>query len=324
MGFGVTAIALLAEAAFGYPDAVFRRIGHPVTWIGALISRLEQLWNLQDLSEATRCFRGVVCLLVLVAAAALPALLLESLLAMVPFGMVLVGLCGSSLIAQRSLHWHVAQVATALESGDLEAARTAVSQIVGRDPRQLDEAGISRAAIETLAENFSDGVVAPTFWMCLLGLPGAAAYKAINTADSMIGHLNARYGAFGWAAARTDDFVNLPASRLAGLLIVAAAALGGGGSAYLAWLAIGRDAHAHRSPNAGWPEAAMAGALHLQLNGPKIYGGIPTDDAYMGNGRREATAADIRAALRLYRRADLLMVTLVVLLAGLGWLLFAG
>jgi adenosylcobinamide-phosphate synthase len=161
---------------------------------------------------------------------------------------------------------------------------------------------VSRAAIESLAENFSDGVVAPTFWLALGGLPGAAAYKASNTADSMIGHLTPRYAAFGWAAARLDDVLNLPASRLAALFIVAAGALTGG--AYRgAWESVRRDASRHRSPNAGWPEAAMAGALGLKLGGPRIYGDETVDDAFMGDGRRDATTADIRAALRLFQAA---------------------
>ncbi|MGQ3672660.1 adenosylcobinamide-phosphate synthase CbiB [Xanthobacter sp. TB0136] len=323
MGFGITAVALLVEAVFGYPDALVRRIGHPVMWIGALISRLERAWNKPHFSPEKRRALGVVTVIILVLAAALPMLVLQSLLGLVPLGAVVAGVLGSALIAQRSLHWHVAQVAQALETGDIEIAREAVSHIVGRDPQQLDSSGIARAAIETLAENFSDGIVAPTFWMCLLGLPGAAAYKALNTADSMIGHLNVRYGDFGWAAARADDVVNLPASRIAGWLLVGAAALGGGGSPHMAYDTMRRDARKHRSPNAGWPEAAMAGALHLRLNGPKIYDGVPTDDAYMGQGRREATAADVRAALRLYRRADALMVALVLLVAGVMTLLSA-
>jgi adenosylcobinamide-phosphate synthase len=190
-----------------------------------------------------------------------------------------------------------------------------VAHIVGRDPHALDEAGVARAAIESLAENFSDGVVAPAFWLAAAGLPGGAAYKAINTADSMIGHRTARHDAFGWAAARLDDLVNLPASRLSALLLVAAAAASPGASAAKAWRAVIRDAPRHRSPNAGYPEAAMAGALGLALAGPRVYGGVRVEDAVMGDGRRDATAADIRAALRLYRRADAMLIALVAVAA---------
>jgi adenosylcobinamide-phosphate synthase len=209
----------------------------------------------------------------------------------------------------------VLRVAAALEKNGLAAGREAVSHIVGRDPDALDETGVARAAIESLAENFSDGVVAPVVWLAAGGLAGGAIYKAINTADSMIGHRTPRHQAFGFAAARLDDLVNLPASRLSALLIVVAAAVTTGASAGGAWRAVVRDAHRHRSPNAGYPEAAMAGALGLALAGLRVYGGVPVEDAMMGDGRREATAADIRAALTLYRRADATLIGLVAFLA---------
>jgi adenosylcobinamide-phosphate synthase len=209
----------------------------------------------------------------------------------------------------------VADVADALEKTGAEGGREAVSHIVGRDTASLDEAGVARAAIESLAENFSDGVVAPVFWMLIAGLPGAAVYKAINTADSMIGHRTPRYQAFGWSAARLDDLVNLPASRLSALLIIAAAAVTKNASAAAAWQAVRRDARHHRSPNAGYPEAAMAGALGLALAGPRDYGGVRVDDAFMGDGRRAADANDIRTALGLYRRADGILIAFVAMLA---------
>ena len=177
---------------------------------------------------------------------------------------------------------------------------------------------MARAAIESLAENFSDGVVAPAFWLGVAGLPGIALYKAVNTANSMIGHRTPRHLAFGWAAARLDDLVNLPASRLTALLIVASAALDRDADAGGAWRAVRRDAGRHRSPNAGWPEAAMAGALGLRLAGPRVYGAVTVADGWMGDGRAEADASDIRRALRLYRRACLLMVGLVAAAAALA------
>jgi adenosylcobinamide-phosphate synthase len=209
----------------------------------------------------------------------------------------------------------VARVADALDNAGVTGGREAVSHIVGRDVAVLDVAGIARAAIESLAENFSDGVVAPVFWMLIAGLPGAAVYKAVNTADSMIGHRTPRYQAFGWAAARLDDLLNLPASRLSAFLIIAAASVTPRASASGAWRAVRRDAGRHRSPNAGYPEAAMAGALGLALAGPRSYGGVRVDDALMGDGRRAADAGDIRAALGLYRRADGLLIALVGVLA---------
>ena len=206
----------------------------------------------------------------------------------------------------------------------LEEGRGAVAKIVGRNPDVLDGSGVARAAIESLAENFSDGVVAPILWTALGGLAGGALYKAINTADSMIGHKDDRHRAFGWAAARLDDLVNLPASRLAALWLILAAALTPDASAREAARAVGRDAARHRSPNAGWPEAAMAGALGLKLAGPRVYGRTLVDDSFMGDGRREADAGDIRRALRLYRLACLiemgaLAALAVVAAAGAGF-----
>jgi adenosylcobinamide-phosphate synthase len=311
----LTFLALLIEALVGYPDRLLGAIGHPVTWIGALIARLDAGLNATDSSAPAQRFAGVVSLAIIVAVAAAAGLIVERALLPLPLGIVLAAFVASTLIAQRSLYQHVAAVAMALERDGLAAGRTAVAKIVGRDPQMLDEAGVARAAIESLAENFSDGIVAPVFWMALAGLPGGAVYKAINTADSMIGHRTPRHQAFGWAAARLDDHVNLPASRLAALLVVGAAALGGRAAAAEAWRAVVRNAGRHRSPNAGYPEAAFAGALGLALAGPRVYAGVTVDDALMGNGRRNATAADIRAALALYRRADALLIVLLGVLA---------
>jgi len=311
--------ALLIEALVGYPDPLTRRMGHPVTWIGALIDALDARLNRETWPARQRRAAGALAVLILMVAAVVPAAALARGLQMLPFGMVVVALAASTLIAQRSLYAHVARVADALERHGLAAARAAVAHIVGRDPERLDAAGVARAAIESLAENFSDGVVAPTLWLMIGGLAGGAAYKAINTADSMIGHRTARHQAFGAWAARCDDLLNLPASRLAALLIVAAAALTPRLSTRAAFAAVRRDAGRHRSPNAGYPEAAMAGALGLRLAGPRFYGGVCVADAFMGNGRSEATAADIRVALALYRRADAILMGLVAVLAALVW-----
>jgi adenosylcobinamide-phosphate synthase len=302
--------AMLAERLTGYPPVVFRRIGHPVVWIGALIGALERALNRG--SDRRRRAGGVVSLAVAVAASAgVGAACLAVLSGAV--GLAVAACVAGTLIAQRSLADHVARVAEALERDGLAAGRLAVSQIVGRDPDTLDAAGVSRAAVESLAENFSDGVVAPVFWLAVAGLPGLAAYKAINTADSMIGHRSERYRAFGWASARLDDLVNLPASRLTALLLVVAAGLVPGASARGAGRAVWRDARRHRSPNAGWPEAAMAGALGFALAGPRSYGGVTVVDAIMGSGgRRALEAADIRRALRLYWVADGLLAALLV------------
>lgn len=311
----LTALAVLIEIIAGYPDWLLRSIGHPVIWMGRLIATLERRWNHESAGPGLRQILGVITVLLLVAIAATAALIIERGLLILPFGMIGAGILGSTLIAQRSLYQHVARVADALENEGIRSAQEAVSHLVGRDTQSLDEAGVARAAIESLAENFSDGVVAPVFWMIIAGLPGAATYKAISTADSMIGHHSSRYQAFGWAAARLDDLVNLPASRLAAILIIAAAAVTQGASAPAAWRAVRRDARHHRSPNAGYPEAAMAGALHLSLAGPRAYGGVVIDDAFMGDGRRAVKTTDIRAALALYRCADAILVGCVVFTA---------
>jgi len=316
----VALAALIIEAVVGYPDWLTRAIGHPVIWIGALIDWLDRTLNRPAWPAGARRTAGALAVVIMMIAAGVPAVALWRILDVLPFGMFLTALVASSLTAQRSLHAHVAAVATALETEGLEGGRAAVAHIVGRDPQSLDAAGVARAAIESLAENFSDGVVAPAFWLAIAGLPGGAVYKAINTADSMIGHRTARHEAFGFAAARIDDVVNLPASRLAALLIAAAAALSPGASARAASTAVRRDAPRHRSPNAGYPEAAMAGALGLGLAGPRVYGGIAVDDAVMGDGRRDADAADIRAALALYRRADGILIALVAAVAAGMWL----
>lgn len=310
----ILAAALAIDAVFGYPDLVYRAIGHPVTWIGWLIGRLDKAFNRDAWTGVQRRMAGVVALCILVAVPVAVAGLIQQALIGSYFGTIVLALAASTLIASRSLYDHVSDVALALENSGVEGGRRAVARIVGRDPETLDEYGVARAAIESLAENASDGVVAPVFWFAVLGLPGLAAYKAINTADSMIGHRTARHEHFGWASARLDDVVNLPASRLTGLLFVLGAALLPGGAPKDAMTAMWRDARKHRSPNAGWPESAMAGALGLKLNGPRRYGGVPSTDAHMGNGTPDATAQDISRALTLASIAWSIMFALVLAL----------
>lgn len=315
-------VALALEAAVGYPEALYQRVGHPVTWIGAMIAALERRANVAHASATARRNAGILALASVLVVAGLGAWLTQSALFTLGWlGILATAVLASTLLAQRSLYEHVAAVAEALEQGGLEPARAVVSRIVGRNPAMLDEAGVARAAVESLAENFADGVVAPAFWIAVGGLPGGVLYKAINTADSMIGHKTERYLQYGWAAARLDDLVNLPASRLAALWLTLAAATSRDTNAAAAVRCVYRDAHRHRSPNAGWPEAAMAGALGLKLNGPRVYGDIRVDDAYMGDGRVAATAIDIRRALALYRRACAIQgATVAALCVAILWL----
>ncbi len=306
----VLLLAVLLDALLGYPNWIFRKIGHPVTWIGSVITFADCRLNRKEMPAGRRKLLGAVTVLGVAGVAVAAAFIFQLVAGEWPLGWIATSAAASTLIASRSLYTHVADVPETLESGGLESGREAVAHIVGRDTDALDEHGVARAAIESLAENASDGVAAPVFWFAVLGLPGLAAYKAINTADSMIGHRTLRHEAFGWASARVDDLVNLPASRLTALLF-AAAALFLRASPLGAFGAGIRDAHKHRSPNAGWPEAAMAGALGLRLAGPRCYGGAAVEDAFMGSGRFEATAGDIRRALHLARIAWLIMAVLI-------------
>ncbi len=303
MNVELALLALAIEAGVGYPVALFRKIGHPATWLGALIAALDRRLNREADSFTLRRLKGAVALAMLLLTAVGVGVLIERAALALPFGWIALAAVSSALLAQRSLHAHVAAVAEGL-AVSVEDGRAAVAKIVGRDVSALDEAGVARAAIESLAENFSDGVVAPALWLAVFGLPGGLAYKAVNTADSMIGHRSARYLAFGWAAARCDDLTNfLPARASAGLLALGAFWLKGASPAQ-ALAAARRDARNHVSPNAGWPEAAAAGALGLELGGTRVYGESgEVQGAILGHGRREATAADIHRALALYRRS---------------------
>jgi adenosylcobinamide-phosphate synthase len=305
--------ALALEAVFGYPPALDRLIGHPVAWIGALIAATDARINRQSDSPAISRLKGGASLLfwLLVTAAPTGAIVWFCHGSLSLF--FLLALLAATLPAQRSLYEHVVAVAAALERKDLEGARAAVGRIVGRKTEALDASGIARAAIESLAENFSDGIVAPAFWLSVGGLVGGALYKTINTADSMVGHRSTKYQFFGWASARLDDLANLPASRLAALFLIVAALTQG--RAPEALRATFRDSGRHRSPNAGWPEAAMAGALALKLGGPRVYDEGRVEDAFMGDGRHAATADDIRQALKLVRRACIIQFLLIAALA---------
>lgn len=298
------ATALALDAAFGEPGWLYRRLPHPVVLFGRLIALLDRGMNREAMAPRLRRLSGIAALVLLLLAVGLPALLASALLRLLPLGWFVEAALASTLIAQRSLYQHVAAVAEGLERG-LGEGRRAVSMIVGRDPESLDESGVARAAIESCAENFSDGVTAPVFWYALLGLPGIVLYKAANTADSMIGHRTPRHEQFGWAAARFDDLVNLVPARLSGLLIALVSPLAGGAPPGTALAAMAADARHHRSPNAGWPEAAMAAALGVALAGPRRYGGRTVEDRWMNAaGRRRAGAADIRRSLRILAAAS--------------------
>lgn len=284
-------LALIAEAAIGYPAWLLAAIGHPVMWFGAAIATIEARWNTG--SNRRRRTMGILLVAVVAGGAAAIAWLIEQWVGHGMAAALLIALATAGL-AQRSLDDHVRAVAQPLLCGDLVAARRAVGCIVGRDTMDLQETGVAVAAIESLAESFCDGVVAPAFWFLVAGLPGLAVCKVINTADSMIGHRDARYLQFGWAAARSDDVINYLPARLAGVLICLAG--WGGGRTML------RDAHHHASPNGGWPEAAMAGVLGRRLGGPVRYDGEVALRPWLGEGPAP-DARDVQRSLRVYRCA---------------------
>ena len=288
----------MLERVTPFPAALERRVGHPVVWIGSAIDALERRWNHPERSPGVRRGLGIAAVLATAGAAALSGAMIQRLGAGPAIVLAHPGL------AQRSLDAHVEEVRRALATGDLALARQAVARIVGRDTAALDEAGVARAALESLAESFNDGVVAPAFWLFVAGLPGLYAYKAVNTADSMIGHMEPRWRAFGWAAARLDDVMNLVPARIAGALI----ALSGGGGWRIMW----RDARRHASPNAGWPEAAMAGTLRVRLGGPARYDGLEAARSWLGDGPAPRLD-ELERGLLVYRRAcTLLLATIAV------------
>ena len=299
--------AAAVEVAIGYPASLHRRAPHPVVWIGGMITWCDRRFNCDDDTPTTRRILGVLCLVttMLVAAVAgwLPTLAPE------PFALGLAILIGTLGLAQRSLFDHVRAVARPLTQGDLDTARSAVGAIVGRDVADLDADGVAAAALESLAESFNDGVVAPIFWFVLAGLPGLFVYKAVNTADSLIGHREPRWRAFGWASARMDDLMNLVPARIAGGLI----ALAGGGG----WSVMMRDARKHASPNSGWPESAMAGALKVRLGGRAAYDGVIVERPLFGDGDGPGVR-DLDRGLKVYVTACGLL-WLLLAAGGLAW-----
>lgn len=302
--------ALAVEACLGYPQFLYSRIAHPVTWLGRLIECLEHRWNRASRRDTTRLILGIATITITAGVATITGYAVQAWASTTPLGAVVVVLAATTALAQRALHTHVNDVLQPLTAGDLAGARAAVARIVGRDTAALDESGVAAAALESLAESFNDGVVAPAFWFCVGGLPALFAYKAINTADSLIGHREPRWRLFGWAAARTDDFANLLPARLAGLLLVIA----GGAGLSVMW----RDASKHASPNAGWPEAAMAGALAIRLGGSCTYDGVRHDRPCFGDGP-SAQVANLRRGLHIYMRACGLLWLAVALAWAWTW-----
>lgn len=302
----VLVLALLADRIVGDPPWLWRHLPHPVVLFGKAIAWLDGGLNRPGFPPGVRRRNGVVTIVVLLAASVVAGYLLHAAFASLGLlGTVAEIILVAVFLAQKSLADHVAAVASGLREEGLAGGRRAVSLIVGRDPETLDEPAVCRAALESLAENFSDGVVAPALWYAVFGLPGLLAYKMLNTADSMIGHKSEKYLAFGWASARLDDLANWPAARFSMLLLAAGAWLAAGREAASNALRIGlRDSGLHRSPNSGWPEAAMAGALDVQLTGPRVYGGIKVSEPMMnGAGRAAASVGDVETGIGIFNGA---------------------
>jgi adenosylcobinamide-phosphate synthase len=306
--------ALILDRLAGDPPWLWRQVPHPVVIFGKGIDFLELRLNGEGFTAEGRRLNGVVSILALLIVSALVGAgisLLASKLGLL--GLAVETVIAAVFLAQKSLGDHVLAVADGLRSGGLTGGRQAVAMIVGRDPNTLDTSGVCRAAIESLSENFADGVVAPVFWYAIAGLPGLLAYKMLNTADSMIGHKNERFLDFGWASARLDDLANWPAARLsAGLIALAAAIRLGAAAGRRSLSAALRDSGLHRSPNSGWPESAMAGALDLQLAGPRVYGGQRVSEPMMhAAGRDDASLVDIMRGVSVFYTACSLLAALI-------------
>jgi adenosylcobinamide-phosphate synthase len=299
-------LALTIDALVGDPNWFYRKIPHPVAIMGFLIKGLDLSLNIPSLSYLSRKLLGVLALFINLSLAGGIGWLIQKVIQDIEFGWIIESFIIAIFLAQNSLYKHVHNVAKTLSINGLASARISVSHIVGRDTSTLNEAGICRATIESLSENFSDGIIAPVFWYLMAGLPGILIYKALNTADSMIGHLNERYEAFGWASARLDDAANFIPARLTAITICLTAMVFPKTNGFKAVATGFKDAKQHRSVNAGWPEATMAGALGIRIAGPRIYDGIVTEDAWMGNGNSNVSTADIYRALRLYCGANIL------------------
>jgi adenosylcobinamide-phosphate synthase len=307
-------VSLTVEAVVGSMPFLFRIVPHPVVIAGGLVGLLERRLNRESRSEKARLVRGFLVVAVMVALAAGAGYAIAGITHDIAHGWWIEVFFVVTLVAQRSLYTHVRKVGLALQTEGLSAGRSAVSHIVGRDPDSLDEHGVARAAVESCAENFSDGVVAPVFWCALLGLPGLFAYKTVNTMDSMIGHKTKRYLSFGMTAAKLDDVMNFIPARLAGMILVAAAFFVPTANPGRAIGTMLHDARNHSSPNAGWPEGAVAGALDLSLAGPRHYGGKMVKDPWIGNGRARLTVQDIHRTLFLYATACLIQAGIIATL----------
>ncbi|CAM1638719.1 Cobalamin biosynthesis CobD/CbiB [Bartonella apis] len=312
----VLLLALLIDRLIGDPDWIWRKLPHPVAAFGAGIKWFETRFNRKSMSPRRRKWFGIIAILILLLASFVVGFFIHRFLLQLGFtGIIIEALVASIFIAQKSLVDHVGKVEQAFKQGSLVEARSSVSLIVGRETKNLDESAICRAAIESLAENSSDGVVAPVFWFLILGLPGLFCYKLVNTADSMIGYKNERFKDFGWASARLDDIVNFIPARLTAFVFILTSGL------FINWKAaakaievVRKDARHHHSPNAGFPECAFAGGLDIKLLGPRIYSGKAVDEPFQNESGKMAGPDDICRAIRLFNRSMDVLFFIILLL----------
>ena len=310
----IVLLALAMDAIIGDPNWLYRKIPHPIAAIGCMMNQLDLFLNRPQVKNPTKKILGVLFIIIALSVAGIIGWGMQTGLKLMEFGHLLEAILVSIFLAQNSLYIHVRNVAQALVSDGLDAARLSVSHIVGRDPAALDESGVCRASIESLSENFSDGVIAPVFWYLIAGIPGILMFKTLNTADSMVGHLNPKYRYFGWASARLDDVANFIPARLTALLIFLTALIIPSTKGFKSLRSCLTYANRHRSTNAGWPEAAMAGALDIRIAGPRVYNGIVVNDPWMGDGNPNLRTNDINRALKLYFSSNIINALILVLL----------
>ena len=310
----IVLLALAMDAIIGDPNWLYRKIPHPIAAIGCMMNQLDLFLNRPQVKNPTKKILGVLFIIIALSVAGIIGWGMQTGLKLMEFGQLLEAILVSIFLAQNSLYRHVRNVAQALVSDGLDAARLSVSHIVGRDPATLDDSGVCRASIESLSENFSDGVIAPVFWYLIAGIPGILMYKTLNTADSMVGHLSPKYRYFGWASARLDDVANFIPARLTALLIFLTALIIPSTKGFKSLRSCLTYAKRHRSTNAGWPEAAMAGALDIRIAGPRVYNGIVVNDPWMGDGNPNLRTNDIYRALKLYFSSNIINALILVLL----------
>ena len=310
----IVLLALAMDAMIGDPNWLYRKIPHPIAAIGCMMNQLDLFLNRPQVKNPTKKILGVLFIIIALSVAGIIGWGMQTGLKLMEFGQLLEAILVSIFLAQNSLYRHVRNVAQALVSDGLDAARLSVSHIVGRDPATLDDSGVCRASIESLSENFSDGVIAPVFWYLITGIPGILMYKTLNTADSMVGHLSPKYRYFGWASARLDDVANFIPARLTALLIFLTALIIPSTKGFKSLRSCLTYANLHRSTNAGWPEAAMAGALDIRIAGPRVYNGIVVNDPWMGDGNPNLRTNDINRALKLYFSSNIINALILVLL----------